>query len=366
LVLLGGLGFYLLENDNAIKILKEQDAILRDLYQADNVTYTTVLGHPFMPQCETESTCRSDWKDNRSALFAFTVASTIGYGNHAPLTFYGRWFLILYALVSIPIAGFCFVAICARLMVFWSNIISVLISAFLLKDCDKIIAKYDRDGSGSLNEEELGSVLQRIGLPCEKMQSGDLDLEALVKEWDIDGDGELSVEELKRRILSFEKVMAVAYLSYYKLTIATLAFIVWLIFGGICFHTLEEWSYSTSFYFCGIFPNDTSSYFQSDISISSTLSFINAYAVITLTTVGFGDFVPTSAGSRFFLMIWASGGLSVIAILLGSMGEFFQVYVKSAALSRCRRIQKIMSKRHLRHTSSKLSSNIVKRASQQE
>ena len=40
--------------------------------------------------------------NSNSALFVFTVVSTIGYGNFAPETDGGKLFLIVFALIGIP------------------------------------------------------------------------------------------------------------------------------------------------------------------------------------------------------------------------------------------------------------------------
>lgn len=42
------------------------------------------------------------WSFSDSILFAFTVITTIGYGNVAPQTFSGRLFCIFYGLIGIP------------------------------------------------------------------------------------------------------------------------------------------------------------------------------------------------------------------------------------------------------------------------
>ena len=46
------------------------------------------------------------WTFAFSCLFAFTVITTIGYGTFTPATVGGQMFLIFYALVGIPAAGF--------------------------------------------------------------------------------------------------------------------------------------------------------------------------------------------------------------------------------------------------------------------
>uniref|UniRef100_A0AC35EVX3 Potassium channel domain-containing protein n=1 Tax=Panagrolaimus sp. PS1159 TaxID=55785 RepID=A0AC35EVX3_9BILA len=42
------------------------------------------------------------WSFSDSILFAFTVITTIGYGNVAPRTLGGRIFCIIYGLIGIP------------------------------------------------------------------------------------------------------------------------------------------------------------------------------------------------------------------------------------------------------------------------
>ena len=41
------------------------------------------------------------------SFFAFTVATTIGYGNVAPQTATGKMFTAVYALIAIPLVGSC-------------------------------------------------------------------------------------------------------------------------------------------------------------------------------------------------------------------------------------------------------------------
>ncbi|WAR19222.1 KCNK2-like protein [Mya arenaria] len=68
------------------------------------------------------------------------------------------------------------------------------------------------------------------------------------------------------------------------------------------FHNFEEWSYTEAVY----------------------------YAVVTLTTVGFGDFVPGQedksyrAGYQILTIVWIFVGLSWLAILLTDLGDIFK------------------------------------------
>lgn len=70
------------------------------------------------------------WSFYHSLFFAFTVCSTVGYGNLAPTTTLGRMIMILYSLIGIPINGILF----AGLGDFFSRIVSTKRNHFPLKD----------------------------------------------------------------------------------------------------------------------------------------------------------------------------------------------------------------------------------------
>ena len=52
------------------------------------------------------------------------------------------------------------------------------------------------------------------------------------------------------------------------------------------------------------------------------------FSVVTLTTVGFGDFTPTSAGTQIFTIIYILTGLGVLVALLSSVA---QQYIRQKA-----------------------------------
>lgn len=65
---------------------------------------------------------------------------------------------------------------------------------------------------------------------------------------------------------------------------ATVLVVLVLVFGSVIFHHTEGWSYFDSFYF----------------------------SVITLTTIGYGDFAPQSVIGKIFTMLYVFLGIGVI------------------------------------------------------
>lgn len=68
----------------------------------------------------------------------------------------------------------------------------------------------------------------------------------------------------------------------YRDLLLTSTFVI--IIGGFTYHYLEGWDWIDSFYF----------------------------SVITLTTIGFGDFAPQTTGGKIFTMIYVLVGLGMI------------------------------------------------------
>ena len=74
----------------------------------------------------------------------------------------------------------------------------------------------------------------------------------------------------------------------------TLIFVI-LMIGTVFFHSVENWSYVDSFYF----------------------------STMTLTTIGYGDFVPTSSFSKISVSIYSLLGIGIMLFTLTSIiGEY--------------------------------------------
>ncbi len=67
----------------------------------------------------------------------------------------------------------------------------------------------------------------------------------------------------------------------------------WIAVGTLVFHRLESWNWIQSFYF----------------------------SVVTISTVGYGDFTPTNDLSRLFTAIYILIGVSIAVVTLAVVGS---------------------------------------------
>lgn len=79
-----------------------QHSLTALLLQAE---FESMLGMDGMMDLDPLSIEERDWgyANPNTALFSFTVLSTIGYGNFAPSTNAGKLFLLLFAVIGIPV-----------------------------------------------------------------------------------------------------------------------------------------------------------------------------------------------------------------------------------------------------------------------
>ena len=171
--LLGNLVFSKLEaeTENRTRAEYTQHMLaLRDRYNMSSADFQDILeriGTPleFDPDGE-----ERNWgaTNSNSALFVFTIVSTIGYGNFAPQTDGGKIFLMVYAALGIPIVTTCVGNLAAQFLgfvEFWAVAhMDVVETAFNF---------YDTDSSGHLDEEEFFRALEdlQIHLSREEVKS---------------------------------------------------------------------------------------------------------------------------------------------------------------------------------------------------
>eukprot|EP00794_Sanderia_malayensis_P006361 gene6361-7089_t len=242
---LGGMVFYFLERSSSVnfdhkkQIIRIAEAFkLIELKNRGNTTKSPLsIGHNFTEAdfaqmdkflhnlCEIRKHADGTrWTVMNSVFFASTVVTTIGYGNLAPATGFGRAFCVVYAIFGIPL------------------------TLILLAIVGKILAKYINELCGLIVQS-----LRRYFCADYTYDStdGETDLNAPV--W-----------------------------------LAMLFITLFLILDAVVFVFMEDWSFGTSLYF----------------------------VFITLTTIGFGDFVPTKSEAVWFNVSFLYIGLAAVSITI--------------------------------------------------
>lgn len=215
-----------------------------------------------------------NWDRSSSTFFAFTVATSIGYGSFAPVTPGGRGFLIVYALISVPCMLFAFATLCSELL-------ATFVFHFFRKRGrdlpEKVFRMMDRNKNGTLCKSELLIALQTMGLgdfnsknttPAKRRKFDDI-----FKEMDRDGSGELDLAEFRQlltRLVPDEDqvlILVDVVTRSYVAAISVCIFVAYSLLMSVVFVYIkrdEDWTFLDSLYF----------------------------TVVTLLTVGFGDLAP--------------------------------------------------------------------------
>ncbi|VDO92924.1 unnamed protein product [Soboliphyme baturini] len=91
---------YLVEQDFLVDVERKVMAIVKKTHSVAKQHFLDSQDFDSLNDTLTEKR----WTYASSLLFAFTLITTIGYGNLTPVTFYGRLFCIIYGIVGIPLA----------------------------------------------------------------------------------------------------------------------------------------------------------------------------------------------------------------------------------------------------------------------
>ena len=285
----GALFFYLMESRNEISnidaqiedILDNKEKImglLNTSIEAGDISKNEELFinlQAYSTGFDDFDTIKRKWTFINSLLFSFTILTTIGYGRYAPLTTGGRVFLMIYAIIGIPLTAVCLSRGAERFIYVYK-----WISQINIDKIEKAFSHYDENGSGELDEDEFNNALKSLGFELTTHE-----LDQLWNSIDFDGSGTLDVEEFRRVVkdLNFDLTDAAGKNKEARITI--IAILTFLALGVLIFSFTEKWSPFISFYFL----------------------------IVSLTTIGLGDFIPQTHTGGVLLLIYAAIGLGLIA-----------------------------------------------------
>ncbi|XP_043222962.1 TWiK family of potassium channels protein 18-like [Amphibalanus amphitrite] len=217
-----------------------------------------------------------------SLFFCFTIHSTIGYGHLSPATTAGKAVSIVYAILGIPI----FLIVLADYgKLFTRGLKFVMAAAYRLyhtKSCTRV-----RRAKPVENVVKgIQAVYDRTGLGGEDSPAAEGEGHAAV-----DGDEPQAVVEVD---------------DEFNLPVSLALFILlsYLFIGAIMFVITEDWSYFNAFYF----------------------------VFISMTTIGFGDLVPSSAGVMMCTTLYMIFGLALTSMCINVIQEKMTLHFKHASI----------------------------------
>ena len=230
------------------------------------------------------------WNDlGNSIFFAFTLVSTIGYGNVTPQTISGKVFTVFYVFIGVPLGAYAFGSFASVTLKLFSWC-TQLNSDIVLKAFKYANIKEDEN----LTPNQFKKIINAMGINV-----SDSELSDIIDDADINNDGIINFNEFKKSVrLRNWDVYNISQNKHQLLYVFLLLF-TYLILGMIFFHFGEEWTLGDAFYFC----------------------------VITITTIGLGDFYPKN--HRFMVFIFSCVGLGLIALLVRFMCDIIVTVAKN-------------------------------------
>jgi len=295
LLLLGGFFFYSMEFEKAELRLTAARSELEDLkefFEHNETIMEYLKNHRLVLAGLEEGGLRNNWNYGASVYFAFTIATTIGYGNFAPTETISQVFTVIYGIISIPIAGYILVAVATEVLTFFTY-------AYLLM-YDKVELTFDEldaDHGGFLDHAEM-----RRGLEELKIDFTEEDFVRLMQIVDENGDNQISKDEFKEavRLLHADLSEVSGRSSQMKITLVLVLVLIGL--GSVYFAIAEGWGYGQALYF----------------------------SFVTLSTIGLGDFTPATQVSYIVLYIFTLTGLGLLAVFINLVAAFAEGVRKEA------------------------------------
>ncbi|KAF1751998.1 hypothetical protein GCK72_018552 [Caenorhabditis remanei] len=200
------------------------------------------------------------WTKTDAILFCFTVITTIGYGNVAPQSFWGRVFVIIYGTIGIPTA---MMAI-ANVGKFLATLLKSWTRPFLLL-CRRMKKKMNKKDQNGNEVKETQRLMESSKKKAKKIEDD------ISSHDDEEPEEEVEESDVTETVVLF------------------LAFLIYIIAGSLLMSYYEE---------------------------GMTFGLAIYFNFVTLTTIGLGDLVPQSTDWLFVTLVYCAIGLALTTIAI--------------------------------------------------
>ena len=304
-ILFGGTLMYFIESgiekdniDTLLAALEELNATESDL-----VRHLTQLG-----VCNLD--IQQKWTYPGAIFYALTTVTTIGYGGIKPIEPIGRAFSAFYTIFGISLVMGILSRIAELLMEVAEGTIAFFaekrlriqqklsksgsLTELAQKQAQDAFDRHDIECSGRLDDVQFRKYLIKLndGAPVEKHVAKRV-MEQVTEQ------GHVTRAEMPKAVAIFYKMNASlpSAVAWRQLLGATVTVLVWMCTWALAFSTFENWSYNDSIWF----------------------------SIITLTTVGLGDFEPQTGRGRTAAFFFVFFGLGLVGWLISSLAQAFKV-----------------------------------------
>eukprot|EP01064_Diplonema_japonicum_P021573 TRINITY_DN31145_c0_g1_i1.p1 TRINITY_DN31145_c0_g1~~TRINITY_DN31145_c0_g1_i1.p1 ORF type:complete len:489 (+),score=121.97 TRINITY_DN31145_c0_g1_i1:66-1532(+) len=289
----------MLEKSNEEDIIEElAEEIAKVSLSNSTISHLEELGVCHFPR-------DAQWTFSGSVFYVLTVITTIGYGSHTPRTFNGKSFTVVFAIFGIALIGN-ILTNCAVLLV---GIIQGILQRVRKKEVEKRKRSSHEEQqvwdaafsafesrfheNGCLPSESLKDVMElATNSPLDEDQE-----EFLLSNVDSLNSGYVTRGGVARALVLWYETQdqLPEGVSRLKFFIYIMVAFVWIITWACGFSYVESWEIRDGMWFC----------------------------FVTMTTIGFGDFVPTSNTGRIMSFVFVVPGLGIGATALSSLWKAF-------------------------------------------
>ena len=243
------------------------------------------------------------WTFTGSVFFSLTVITTIGYGSFAPKTLGGRTFTVFYAMFGISVIGILLANLALVIAELFKSVAArCWLPANEMNPKHLIAAKEAFRRTGPIHGSQLRSIIISLAeIPDAEWDEGrDGRIFSDVCNRFQDRSGQFDQEAVIRAIVRWHVVRESRPTAVSKRMLLLMFFLCafWICAWAGAFHTIEGWGYFDSIW----------------------------YACVTLSTIGFGDFVPESAVGRLTAFFFIAPGIGMVAAFLAGLTTWFEVW----------------------------------------